>query len=65
MRDKIADDREVRKELIARAEFNEYYYKKLKESNIAGQIDEAIGIEFIDAKKTFEDEDSDASDDGE
>ena len=57
MRDKIADDQEARKALIARAEFNEYYYKKLKQFNIAGQIDETIGIEFINAKKTFDDDD--------
>ena len=65
MRDSIIADREMKKELIARAEFNEYLYRKLKESNIASKLDESIAIEFIDVEETFRCDDSDASDDGE
>ena len=50
MESKLNFDNEKRQQLIAQARINELIYYELKKQGVTSQIDEDIGIDFIDTE---------------
>ena len=50
MRGQLEYNEEVKEELVARAQFNEYFYDLLRSEEVASPLDETIGVEFVNAR---------------
>ena len=50
----MENDKLKKKELIRRAQMNEFLYKLMRQNGIAARLDENIGVEFINLESTID-----------